>query len=107
MTDWNPVASVAASPIDPATTWMLFVITMILHIITFHVLQYFADSFKTYLTLSAIDGILSETQEMVVKKHVQQYVAQSGTEIHAYNPTSLSRMPYQPLHETLDVSVFR
>jgi hypothetical protein len=80
---------------------------MVIHVITFHILQYFADTFKTYITISALDGRLCEIHDVTEKKSLHTHAPHIVSDITGYNPSVLSRMQYQPLHETLDVSVFR
>jgi hypothetical protein len=107
------MASVASthrpSHMDASTIWVLFMITMVIHVITFHVLEYAADRFRDYLALSALDGTVTVAQPAANKPrqhtptakapHVVSNVAGCHTNVG-------STVYYQPLHETLDVSVF-
>jgi len=107
---------------DPKTSCLLFLLTVVLHACTFFFLQNVASCFKNYI--SPLDGVvLSISQEVLsgeqeasrvalvprgpppVKQPVFTHQQQqcSGSRPGRTNSTA----SYHALHETLDVSVFR
>jgi hypothetical protein len=86
-------------PMETNVAWVLFVVTMILHSMTFILLQFVADKFQKYMSLT--DGDVN---------FVVPLSADTLTPPHSNNSSTTpiqTRMYYQELHETLDVSIFR
>lgn len=108
---------------DPKTSCMLFLLTVLLHACTFFFLQNVASCFKNYI--SPLDGVvLSISQEVLSGKQeasrvalvpqgvppVQQPVFTQQQQQHCSGSRpgrTNSTASYHALHETLDVSVFR
>jgi hypothetical protein len=93
---------------EPRTAWILFVLTMVIHSITFILLQSVADSFKRYM--SPTTGVCSDKTPAVEKSDLSE--PNATTHVVDNGQGSRSRLMkggvyYQELHQTLDVSVFR
>lgn len=98
--------------VDSATVWGLFLSTMLIHVVTFHFLEYIANTFREYLTLSVLDGSAHVTSGNNAKDHilvplVPPKTPGSESNVNSYNIAVSSQVHYKPLHDTLDVSVFR
>jgi hypothetical protein len=108
-------------PMEPSTAWLLFVLTMVIHVTTFFILQAIADQFKNYIsksdtTISAVNGVSKPPDSDPTKKNAKTVIVSSGktTNTTSYRDTDKplkfdynSRGNYQELHNTLDVSVFQ
>ena len=94
-------------PMDPSIMWALFVVTLAIHVITFHFLQFFADSFGDFIILTALNGREIDKTHSIAKHTVNDEKKYAGSVCTAYCANTLSGVHYQPLHETLDVSIFR
>jgi hypothetical protein len=94
---------------ETRTAWILFVVTMVIHSVTFIFLQSVADSFKRYM--SATTGVSTDTTPTAVisKPSSELQVTTVGFEKAQGNRFRLMKggVYYQELHQTLDVSVFR
>ena len=86
--------------------WALFVVTLAIHVITFHFLQFFADSFGDFIILTALNGREIDKTHSIAKHTVNDEKKYAGPVCTAYGANTFSGVHYQPLHETLDVSVF-
>jgi hypothetical protein len=94
---------------EPRTAWILFVLTMVIHSITFILLQSVADSFKRYMAPTT--GVCRD-KTPVVEKPDPRSEPNATTYVFDDGQGSRSRLMkggvyYQELHQTLDVSVFR
>jgi hypothetical protein len=111
--------AIVIDPMNPMLVWTLFVLTMVLHAVTFFFLQGVSNYFKTYIEISPVGGndnmtIQKKTESGVVVNNNPTQMRTAGC-INVFNRESVqhsctdskSRVYYQPLHETLDVSVFR
>ena len=106
-------------PMDVSTSWLLFVLTMIIYVSTFIVLQTISEKFRIYMGLDidipnaqVIRGIIQtkpidgENNKNINNDHIPDLITSDGKQ-------TLSRFKvdskgcYRELHETLDVSIFR
>lgn len=87
---------------ENTVAWALFVTTMVLHSVTFIFLQFIADKFQHYMSLTEGDA----TNKAPTYEPLQ---AKQGDLLTVGIPpaSNASRKYYQELHETLDVSIFR
>ena len=103
-------------PLDPSTTWVLFVLTLILEGITFWCLEYCSNIFRDFVVMSATDG--RGTHEALLQPVVVQTTLPGSRSLLVMNPcNSIQSQPglrsthaninYQNFHDTLDVSIFR
>ena len=100
-------------PMDRSTIWLVFILTLVIHVLTFWFLEYCADRFKDFMLMSPTDG--RGTTEAVKQTTVEQQLPKVGTfcSIAGYSQSPSYRMAlndnikYQQFHDTLDVSVFR
>lgn len=115
-------------PMDPNTTWILFSLTAIIHAATFFFLQHMANCFREYITATGGNGVCKNTAQM---ENIQNAPDTAFPEMHGRTvPTILEQTEkifnktltvattpasgyfyqnarYTPLHESLDVSIFR
>jgi hypothetical protein len=107
-------------PLEPSTTWVLFVLTLIIQLITFWCLEYCSNLFRDFMVMSSTDGRGGANEAPVVKPVVVQMEPQNARSMFSMNSysnqsnvQSLRMTPphtqttYQHFHDTLDVSVFR
>ena len=104
-------------PMDRSTIWVVFILTLLIHALTFCFLEYCADRFKDFMLMSPTDG--RGTTEAVKQTTVEQQLPKVGTfcsitgysQSHAPSPSYRmalnDNIKYQQFHDTLDVSVFR
>jgi len=125
-------SSTDITPLEPSTTWIVFVLSALVHSVTFIFLENMSDRFKDYINLckgsdrkrhtevihqSTPDGdkMPSETvsefrlpsRNFGTSSRFWKLNANSLT--HEAPHTAISHLgaAYTPLHDTLDVSVFR
>jgi hypothetical protein len=124
--------SVDITPLEPSTTWIVFVLAALLHSFTFLFLENMSNHFKDYINLCKgsdrkrhsdevyDDGHVLREQTSVVQMVPPQQLPPSATVsrfwklnensfTHQLTHTAHSHpnAAYTPLHDTLDVSVFR
>ena len=110
---------------DPSILCVLFMMTLLVHVFTFFILQVIADKFSIYIVrpdITLVNGINESGESNRIKHKLkvpneqseQHFSGLENVPIKA-NISSMStlrvndcnRGQYQELHETLDVSVFR
>lgn len=104
-------------PMDSAEIWILLVLTVIIHGATFYYLQYVANFFRVQMMLSATQGSTkdvlfttpthSNPPSTKPTYHIHNLGEHRRDNIAALRMEPNSRVLYQPLHDTLDVSIFR
>ena len=106
-------------PMDVSTSWLLFVLTMIIYVSTFIVLQTISEKFRIYMDLDIDIPNAQITRGIIQTKPAD---GEDNKEINSDpipgpitsdGKKTLSRFKvdskgcYRELHETLDVSIFR
>jgi len=97
-------------PMEVSMEWLLFVLTAIIYVTTFLVLQVIADRFRdyiqhqdTFIVTGSNHAIQHDTTKNVTDGDENETGKSSSTSSHI---DSQSRGVYRELHEKLDVSVF-
>jgi hypothetical protein len=100
------------SDMDPVEVWMLLVLTVLIHGMTFYYVQYVANAFQSQMLLSVTGGVVKGALQTTPRNAPITPVACHMTQSRWDHAPSLRmqstpRVVYQQLHDTLDVSVFR
>jgi len=119
----NAVVMNRTEHMDPSVMWLLFMMTCLVHIFTFFILQTVADKFSVYIVrpdITLVKGVSQRVESNNIKKKIEASNDQNETHLQFIGPTNqvkasssalrvndYNRGQYQQLHETLDVSVFR
>ena len=106
-------------PLEASTTWVLFVLTLIIQGVTFWCLEYCSNMFRDFIGMSSTDGRGAANEAPAVKPVVVQMESSNARSMFSVNASSNqlnlqslrmtphTKMNYQHFHDTLDVSVFR
>ena len=106
--------------LEQSTTWVLFVMTLVLVGVTFWALEYCSNVFGNLMVLSSIDGrtgVANEAPLIPIQPVAVQTtqpgltsMCSSSSQSNRGYPIRMAAQPkmnYQHFHNTLDVSVFR
>lgn len=103
-------------PLDPSTTWALFVLTVIIQGFTFWGLEYCSNTFRDFdcITMSPTEGRGINTANMESLLPPSATPVRSMCNMNGYSQLNTqsrisphAKINYQHFHDTLDVSVFR
>ena len=109
---------------DPSILWLLFMMTLLVHVFTFFILQVIADKFSIYIVrpdITLANGINETGESSRIKQKLkvpnekseqhftglENPIKASDSKMGTLRVNDYNRGQYQELHETLDVSVFR
>lgn len=102
---------------DATTIWLLFMATIVIHSLTFWFLEHCANVFRDFVVFSPTKGSGAATVEPTTVPSAPTMVVRTVSGVNAYYPHQGCGVPirmhpnttahYQPLHDMLDVSVFR
>ena len=87
----NAVVMNRTEHMDPSVMWLLFMMTCLVHIFTFFILQTVADKFSVYIVrpdITLVKGVCQPAESNNIKKKIEASNDQNETHLQFIGPTN-------------------